>query len=70
MFTDLFFCRCIHKDSCELVVNVLYLYLDLICELLQIPHQLACARVSGSEHHLQSCTASRSSSHHHAEVML
>lgn len=60
----------LHKDNCELVVNVLYLYLDLISELPQIPHQLACIMVSGSEHHLQSCTASRSSSHDHAEVML
>lgn len=51
-------------------VGRLYLDLDLVWELQQVPRQLLAMKVSGSEHHLQPRAASRPGGHCHAEVVL
>ena len=54
---------------CLVVATVLYLDLDFIFELLKLPKQLPSHWVSNSEHHLQPCPPSSSSSHPHAKVV-
>lgn len=55
---------------CLQKVSVLYLNLDLILELLKVSHELPGSRVSHSQHNLQACPTSCSSSHHHAKAVL